>query len=264
MKKGITAIVVIVCIVAGFAAGWFIPALLPAPPRVTLVDTIKARGKLIVGTDAPWPPFELYNITTDEWTGFDIALSKMIADELNVTLEMQNIGFDLLIESCKAGTIDMVAAAMMVTAERALELAHSVPYIRVNEVVIAKGDSTINITSIANLTAYKVGCQLGTTQQEALDGLDMTEGVDYIAYPKADTLMLNLENGVVDLAFVDEPVLTVYAKLYGFKSIFTVPAEPTALWCKWEEPELLQLINKVILEAFADGTMDDLIVEWFG
>jgi ABC-type amino acid transport substrate-binding protein len=75
--------------------------------------------------------------------------------------------------------------------------------------------------------------------------------------------MLNLHNGVIDAAFVDEPVVSVWSKTYSLKIIFTVPAEPMAMWSRWEEPELMMIINKVILEAYRDGVMDDLYTKWF-
>ena len=266
MKREMAVIGFVACLAVGLVVGWFLPGLLtPTPtPGQTLVEEIQARGELIVGTDAPWPPFELFNTTTSTWEGFDIDLSQMIADELNVTLTMTNIAFDDLIGACKAGTIDMIAAAMMVRHSRALELAHSVTYIRVNEVIVVKGNSTLTITSLNELNTTIVGCQAGTTQYDALTDIPgLTEGVNLLVYPKADTLMLNLENGVIDAAFVDEPVVSVWSKTYSLKIIFTVPAEPMAMWCRWEEPELMMTINKVILEAYRDGVMDDLYTKWF-
>ncbi len=269
MKREIAVIGMIACIAVGFLAGFFIPGLFePATTSgKTLVDEIQDRGELIVGTDAPWPPFELFNTTSDAWEGFDIDLSQMVADELGVTLTVTNIAFDDLIGACKAGTIDMIAAAMMVRDSRAQELAHSVTYIRVNEVIVTKSSSSLTITSLDDLGlgSTKVGCQAGTTQYDALVEISgLIEGVDLLVYPKADTLMLNLENGVIDAAFVDEPVVGVWGEVYTLKTIFTVPAEPMALWARWEEPELMMVINKVILEAYRDGDMDDLYEKWFG
>lgn len=268
MKREIAVIGIVVGIVGGFLIGWLVPPLLTPQPVAgeTLVEQIQDRGYIIVGTDEPWPPFELYNVSTG-WEGFDIDLSQWVADALGVTLQMVDMNFDLLIGACLAGTVDMIAAAMMVTPARAEKLAHSVPYIRVNEVIIVKGSSTINITSLAEIAngSYTVGVQSGTTQHDTLENdYNMTVGVDLLVYPKADLLMAALDAGSIDAAFVDEPVFTVYAKVYSLKSIFTVPAEPTALWCRWENPDLMQEINTVILNAYGDGSIDDLIEKWFG
>ena len=266
MKREMAVIGFVACLAVGLGVGWLIPGLLTpvSTPGQTLVEEIQDRGELIVGTDAPWPPFELFNVTTSTWEGFDIDLSQMIADELGVTLTMTNILFDELIGACKAGTIDMIAAAMMVRHSRAQELAHSVTYIRVNEVIVVKGNSTLSITSLNELNTTVVGCQAGTTQYDALVAIPgLTEGVNLKVYPKADIMMAELDNGVIDAAFVDEPVVTVWSKTYSQKIIFIVPAEPMAMWCRWEEPELMMVINKVILEAYRDGVMDDLYTKWF-
>jgi len=261
MRKGITAIVIIVCVVAGFAAGWLFSPFLTGVTRVSLVDQIKARGYIIVGTSSDWPPFEIFNTTTQEFEGFDIDISELVAAELNVTIQWSDMDFDSLVGACTAGTIDMIAAAIMVTPKRAEELAHSVPYIRVNELIIVRGDSSITITKLEDLAALpakSVGCQSGTTQEEELTDAN----VDYASYVSALSMLTDLDAGGIDVAFIDEPVLGQYTA-YGFKSIFIVPAEPTALWCKWEEPELMATINKALLEAFKDGTMDTLIAKWF-
>ncbi len=266
MKREMAVIGFVACLAVGLVTGWFLPGLLtPATtPGQTLKEEIQARGELIVGTDAPWPPFELFNTTTSKWEGFDIDLSQMVADELGVNLTVTNILFDELIGACKAGTIDMIAAAMMVRDSRAQELAHSVTYIRVNEVIVVKGNSTLSITSLNELNTTFVGCQAGTTQYDALTDIDgLVEGVNLIVYAKADLMMAALDNGVIDAAFVDEPVVTVWSKTYSQKIIFIVPAEPMAMWCQWEEPELMMVINKVILESYRDGVMDDLYTKWF-
>jgi len=261
MRKGITAIVVIVCIVVGFAAGWLTTAFLPGLTRVSLVDQIKAREYIIVGTASDWPPFEIFNTTTNQLEGFDIDISELVAEELGVDIEWKDMNFDLLIGSLTGGTIDMIAAAIMITPDRIKTLAHSVPYIRVNEIIIVRGDSPITISDLSNLTAYpdKVGAQSGTTEEEEL----IAAGVTPVPFVSALAMLEDLNLKGIDVAFIDEPILAQYAH-YGFKKIFTVPAQPTALWCKLGEPELIKAIDKAIVVAFKDGTMDDLIAKWFG
>ncbi|MFX0153428.1 MAG: substrate-binding periplasmic protein [Candidatus Hodarchaeota archaeon] len=259
MKREIAVVGMVICVAAGFLTGWFIPPLFEGAPGPTLVARIKARGSLIVGTDTPWPPFEMYNLSLGGFYGFDIDLSQMVADALNVTLQMTELDFDVLVGSCVAGTIDMIAAAMFVTPDRAEQLAHSVPYIRTNMVVITKETTNITIDSLANLTAYNVGVQTGTAEQFELDDLL----IPYTDYPKADVLMQSLLTDVNDVIFVDEPVFTAWSKTEDLKIIFTVLAEPTALFCRWEEPELMVIINEVILGAYTDGTLDALIDKWF-
>ena len=48
------------------------------------------------------------------------------------------------------------------------------------------------------------------------------------------------------------------------KIIFSTDPEPLALWTRYSEPELLYVMNKVIFEGYQDGTIQDLIIKWFG
>ena len=264
MKREFAVLGMVICLVVGGLSGWLIPTFLGAQPRVSLLDEIKSRGHMIVGTSSDWPPFEIFNVTTDKLEGFDIDLCELIADYLNVTIQWQDMSFDLLVEACRQGTVDLIAAALFITEDRLEVLAPSVPYIRTNEVVIVLENSTITISDLSDLTAYEnppygIGVQTGTAEQYELDDL----GISYTDYPRADVLIQALVNGIIKVAYVDEPVFTVWSKTFDLKSIFTVLAEPTALFTRLGEPEFLQAINTVIVNSYKDGTLDSLIEKWF-
>lgn len=249
----------IVCLVIGGFMGWLIPAFIAGTPRETLYDRIQSRGTLIVGTSSDWPPFEIYNITTEELEGFDIDLCNLIADHLNVTIDWRDMEFGGLTASLESGLIDLIAAAMFITPDRLEKYAASVPYIRTNEVVIALGNSTATVNSVDDLINYTVGVQTGTAEMWELDDLS----ISYVDYPSAHVLINELVVENIDVAFVDEPVFTVWSKTYDLKTLFTAPAEPTALFTRQGEPEFLEAINTVIVEAYKDGTIDALIEKWF-
>ena len=259
MKREFAVLGMVICLVVGGLGGWLIPSFLGTQPRVSLLDEITTRGHMIVGTSSDWPPFEIFNVTTDQLEGFDIDLCELIADYLNVTIQWQDMSFDLLVEACQQGSVDMIAAALFITPERLEVLAPSVPYIRTNEVVIVKDTSGITITDLADLASYDIGVQTGTAEQYELDDLSIT----YTDYPRADLLIQALVNDVIEVAFVDEPVFTVWSQTFDLKSIFTVLAEPTALFTRLGQPEFLQAINTVIVNAYKDGTLDALIEKWF-
>ena len=260
MKREFAVVGMVACLVVGGLAGWLIPAFIGGIQGPTLLGDIQSRGYMIVGTSADWPPFEYFNLTgTEEYEGFDIDLCELIAADLGVTITWSDMEFGGLIAACESGVIDLIAAAMFITPDRAEVLAHSVPYIRTNEAVIVLENSSITIDSLDNLTAYTVGVQTGTAEMWELEDA----GIPYVDYPSALVLFNNLVGGYIDIAFVDEPVFTIWDKTIDLKIIFSVLAEPTALFCRKNEPEFLEAINKVILEAYKDGTLDALIETWF-
>ena len=264
IKREIAIIAIVVGLGVGILGGWFIPSPIQET-RTPLLDKIVSRGELLVGTSADYPPFENKTYPGGVIIGFDIDVSKMIADEIGVTLQMVDIPFDSLVAACRAGTVDMIAAAMTYTEERAESIAPSTTYITVSQAVIALNTSTITVTSIDDLTDYTVGVQTGTVMYEELgpEGLEM--GVDKLkVYDNANDLMVALDGGGIQLAYVDEPVYTAWANTYDIKILYKTGEEPLALWTRHGEPELLYTMNKVILDSYQDGSMFALMDEWFG
>ena len=265
IRREIAIIAIVVGLGLGILGGWFIPSPI-VESRTSLLDKIIAREELIVGTSADYPPFENKTYPGGVIIGFDIDVSEMIADEIGVTLIMVDIPFDSLIAACRAGTIDMIAAAMTYTEERAESIDPSITYISVSQVVIALNDSGITIDSIENVTNYVVGVQTGTVMYEELgpDGLGMTPAIDLIVFDNANDLMVALDGGGIDLAYIDEPVYTAWAKTYDIEVLFSTGSEPFALWTRHGEPEFLYKINKAIFDSYQDGSILTLMDTWFG
>jgi ABC-type amino acid transport substrate-binding protein len=160
----------------------------------------------------------------------------------------------------------MLAAGLTYNQERAEQLAPSITYINVSQVIIAKNTSIITIATINDVTAYTVGVQTGTVMYDELGpgGLNMTVGVDLILHDNANDLMVALNGGAIDLAYIDEPVFTAWKAIYGIKVLFSTGTDPFALWTRHGEPELLYQMNKVIYESYLSGSIFSVINLWFG
>ena len=266
MKREIAVIGIVAALGIGILGGWFIPAPIIPAARTSLLDQIIARGELIVGTSADYPPFENKTYPGGVIVGFDIDLSQMIADEIGVTLQMVDIPFDSLIAACKAGTVDMLAAGLTYTQARAEQLAPSVTYINVSQVIVAMNNSGITINTINDVTAHTVGVQTGTVMYDELgpSGLGMLVGSELYLHDNANDLMVALDAGGIALAYIDEPVFTAWKGIYDIEVLFSTGTDPFALWTRHGEPELLYEMNKVIYESYLTESMFDVINLWFG
>ena len=89
------------------------------------LDNIKERGKLIVATDAAWPPFEY--MEGENVVGVDVDIAQDIADGLGVDLEVINVAFDSLSMYLENGEADLALAAITVTEDRAESMEFSDP-----------------------------------------------------------------------------------------------------------------------------------------
>src|SRR5688572_23502982 len=106
------------------------------------LDRIRARGTLVIGTDATYPPFELK--VGDRFEGFDIDLGNEIGRELGVRTRWQNIDWAGVFPALKAGRVDLVISDVVITDERKKELAFSRPYFLSGQTIVRrKGDDRI-------------------------------------------------------------------------------------------------------------------------
>ncbi len=282
MRKEIGIIGMIACIGIGVSLGWAIPAFIPEEepspdilrvpeepeepvipeiPRVPLLDQIIANGSLTIGTSADYPPYENVTFPTGEIIGFDINLSAMIANELNVTLQIMNMDFDSLIGACVAGTFDIIVAAMKYTPSRAEILAPSITYINDSQVVIVRNASSLTqISSLDDLNTNIVGCISGSAEYDELTAVG---GIIVITYANTTLLIQDLVAGSIDAAYVREPFYTAWSQTEALRVIFSTGSDSLVIWCRWEEPELQYVINKVIFEAYLTGAIYNLMKIWF-
>lgn len=94
-------------------------------------------GKIIVGSDTAYPPFE--NVEDGKTVGFDVDLMTAIGKQLGLTVEFKSYKFDALITGVQAGSeFDMVGSAMTITDERKQSIDFSDPYINSNQSLAVK------------------------------------------------------------------------------------------------------------------------------
>jgi len=97
------------------------PALMPAIPSSA------TNGVLRLGTSSVTEPFSFVD-GTGGIVGFDIELASHVAKKLGKKLEIVNMEFGALIPALISGKVDMIAACITITDERAKKVLFSNPY----------------------------------------------------------------------------------------------------------------------------------------
>lgn len=105
---------------------------------VTPEGTAYPNGKLVMGTNAQFPPYEFYN-DENKITGIDADFAKAIGDYLGYEVTIEDMQFDSLIPAVSSGKIDFVMAGMTVTEERLKSVNFTDPYYTGKQVIIVKG-----------------------------------------------------------------------------------------------------------------------------
>ena len=221
------------------------------------IDAIRERGKLVVGTEATYAPFEFLDENA-AFAGCDIWLSEQIAAALGVKLEVMDMAFDGIIPAVKAGQVDMGIAAFTVTEERAKEIDFSDIYQRDLQMLVVKKGNEDVYTTKESLAGLQVGAQRGTIQslliQSALPESTLFELDKYPALA-LEVANENIAALVVDGA-VGEGLVANNANLATANFAFD-PEEANfgkGVVMAQGTDDLRELVNAVIEAVTADGS----------
>ena len=213
-------------------------------------------GKLIMSTNAAFPPYEM---TTDsgEFEGIDIETAQAIADKLGLELQIDDMDFDAALLAVQQGKADMVMAGVTVTDERQNVMDFTDSYATGIQSIIVKEDS--DIASVDDLAGKKIGTQRGTTGY--LYCSDDFGDENVVAYDNGLTAVQMLNNGQVDCVVIDN----AHAKEFiaanpGQKLLDTAYVEESyAIGVGKGNTELKDAINTALEELKADGTLQAIV-----
>mgnify|MGYP001524446569 FL=1 len=218
-----------------------------------------AGGRLIMATNAEFPPYEYHD--GDAVVGIDAEIAKAIADELGMELEIEDIAFDSIIPEIVSGKADMGLAGMTVTEDRMQSVDFSNTYAKASQKIIVTEDS--EIASPDDLKGVIVGVQLGTTGDIYVSDLE-ADGTTVERYNKGFEAVQALSQGKIDAVVIDgEPAKTFVAETQGLKILdesFT--DEEYAIAVKKGNTELLEKINGALKTLKDNGTLDEIVAKY--
>ena len=213
-------------------------------------------GKLIMSTNAAFPPYEM---TTDsgEFEGIDIETAQAIADKLGLELQIDDMDFDAALLAVQQGKADMVMAGVTVTDERQNVMDFTDSYATGIQSIIVKEDS--DIASVDDLAGKKIGTQRGTTGY--LYCSDDFGDENVVAYDNGLTAVQMLNNGQVDCVVIDNaPAKEFIAANPGLKLLDTAYVEESyAIGVGKGNTELKDAINAALEDLKADGTLQTIV-----
>ena len=213
------------------------------------------EGKLTMATNASFPPYEFYE--GDDIVGIDAEIAKLIADKLDLELEIADVEFDSIIPGVQSGKYDMGMAGMTVTDERKEKVNFSDSYAKGVQVVIVPEDSAI--ASIDDLDGKKIGVQQSTTG-------DIYASEDYgeenvTKYANGNLAVEALKAGKVDCVIIDNEPAKAYVKANtGLKILETSYAdEDYAISFNKDNTELQKKVNDALKELIDDGSVQKIV-----
>lgn len=224
--------------------------------------SVMDKGEIVVGTESTFPPFEFLS-PDGKPQGYDVDLAEAIGQKLGKKVVWRDMSFDALIPSLLTGKIDLIAAGMSASPERAKRVGFSDVYYRATSVVVIAAGSPIK--SLADLQGKTMAVQLGTIQETFLRG---QPGVSVRAYQKYDDCLREVVLGRADGAMMDETVAGEFLKQADFAgkivSAFTQAAGESgqALAMPKGDETFISAVNKALAELKQEGFLQALSDKW--
>lgn len=223
----------------------------------------KDSGNVITfGTNPEFPPFEYVtsNGVLGEFDGIDMAIAQRIGADNGMEVKMESMEFDSLLVALQNGQIDAVIAGMTATDERRETVDFSTPYYMATQVMIVKEDS--DIATAADMADKKICVIQGYTGEVCVQDM----GYTYEAFKKGTEAVMELVNGKCDVVVLDSATAQKYVSdNEGLKIVEDASAfesEEYAIAVQKGNTELLDKINASIEKMLADGTINDLAVQY--
>ena len=222
-------------------------------------------GKIIVGSDTAYPPFE--NVVNGVTEGFDVDMMTAVGERLGYEVEFKTYKFDALITGLQSGTeFDMVASAMTITDERKQAIDFSDPYINSNQSLAIPADS--EIASADDLKeGDKVGVQSGTTGEIWAKENLATKGVTVTPYDDILAAFSAMGAGDIDGVINDAPISQDVVKDPARKAkvVAEIPTgEQYGFGFNKNSTALRDAVNSALAEIKQDGTYVEIYKKWFG
>ena len=227
------------------------------------LNDIKSRGKLICATLSGSEPLAFQDPKTRQYVGFDVDTCAALARQLGVALEHRPITVEARIPELGLGRVDVVAAAMGYTKERAEQIAFSDIHYQIPLKIVVSSSSGIN--SFADLAHKKISANKGSTPE--LYARSKIPAAQVVTYQDSPTAFLALaQNKVQGFAIAQATGARFIEEGAGkFKFLSeSLAYEPTGLGLKKDEPELLAAVNKALRDMEASGELDAMWTKWYG
>ena len=225
---------------------------------------IQASGKLIVALEGAWQPWS-YHDESDTLVGYDVEVSRAIAEKLGVEPEYVESDWDSLFAGLDAGRFDMVCNGVEVTDERALTYDFTTPYGYIHTALAVRKDND-EIKTFEDLKGKTTANSLASTYMELAESYGATvQGIDTLE----ETIQL-LAAGRIDATLNADVSFYDYLNVHpdaDFKIVAqSEDASHVAIPLRKGDASatLLEAINTAIEELRADGTLKELSEKYFG
>jgi len=233
-----------------------------------MLDDVKSRGTLVCGTLGTSEPFSFQDPKTRQVVGYEVDLCQEIANHLGVKLEIKMISVAARIPELVAGRVDVVAANLGWSPERAQQIDYSyADYVSPQKILIRSTDAN-TLKTPEDLSGKRVSAVSGSSSEAGAKRL--IPNVTTVTFKDPPTsylaLLQNKVSGFVGselmlLKFQQESMKTDHKTQMIDKPLFT---EPWGIGVRKGEKELLAAVNDTLTKLETSQQAQTIFDKWFG
>ncbi|MBN9889428.1 transporter substrate-binding domain-containing protein [Salipiger abyssi] len=215
-----------------------------------------AQDVVRMGTEGAYPPYNFIN-DDGEVDGFERDLGDELCARAELTCEWVTNEWDSIIPNLVSGNYDTIIAGMSINDEREEVIDFTQDYIP------PATSSYVALSEDAPLDGV-VAAQTSTLQS----GYISESGATLLEFATADEIVAALRNGEADAVFFDTDYLTPIVEESAGELIFVgepvVLGRGTGMGIRESDTELKDTFDAAITSMKEDGSLNELLIEWFG
>jgi len=238
--------------------------LLAAAASLVLSANAMADGKLKMGIEAAYPPFNNKD-ASGQVVGFDKDIGDALCAKMKVECEVVTSDWDGIIPALMAKKFDFLISSLSINEERKQAVDFTDPYYTNKLQFIAPKNVDFKIDK-ESLQGKVIGTQRSTLAGTWME--EHMEGVELKLYDTQENAYLDLTSGRLDGILADKYanydwLKTEAGRAYEFKGDAVVEGDKIAIAVRKGDNELRNKLNAALKEIVADGTYKKINDKYF-
>lgn len=235
-----------------------------------LPQNIKDSGKIIVGTEAFYPPHEYFAEDGETIIGVDPDIVHAMGEVLGVKIAYENLAWDALLPALDAGRIDVISAAMGINETR-VEKYDFISYFSTPQGVTVLAGNPNGVKEAKDLCGVNVSVLDASHQLEVLEGLNTdicaSDPLNILAFPTDSDALQQLQSGRADAHLAQYPAALYSAQTFGDGKTFeAIPMTEFASQTlgkafRKDDAELRDAMRAALNELIESGKYEEILAQ---
>lgn len=229
------------------------------------LSDVRQRGTLICATLGTAPPFSFQDAKSRETVGYDVDMCHALADALKVKLELKLVSVDARIPELLQGRVDVVAANLGYTKQRAQQIDFSYGYFAGPSKLLVRKDS--GLTTLDQLAGKRIAIVKGSSAEQAIKRLIPSANI--VSYPDPTSGFLAVLQGKTDALCASELAVLKMQRQGAASTPLSIIDKPVfveswGIGLRKGEPAFEKAVNDALAGMETSGRANAIFQTWLG